>query len=261
MNSLIIILGIVIVFFIYLLFKYLTNTATTVSPSADFTKAVPSITGDSLTSATNLSYAYGIWLYVQNWDPNAKKTIFSRRDNIKLYLDDNSPTLKCDIVLADNTKKTVTITTNFQLQKWVYIIISVDNQFVDCYLDGKLVISQQVMKLQQSGTPGTPGATNTVIGPKQPGTSADSQLYLGNSDPSITSRFTAGSPGVSVGSGWSANALLFTRWTTPVDPYTAWEWYMKGNGKSKFSSLFGSYGVNYSILKDNITIINNQPIF
>ena len=240
MNSLVIILGIVLVFFIYLLFKYLTNTASTLNPTADFTKAIPTITGDTLRGATNLTYAHGIWLYVQNWDPSAQKTIFYRPNNIKLYLDQNTPTLKCDITVTSGPPKTITITNSFPLQKWVYIIISVDNQFVDCYLDGKLVISQQ------------------VVTPKQPVDSTTSPLYLGNSG---TPNFAAGTPGVSIGSGWSANALLFTRWTTAVDPQTAWEWYMKGNGKSSFGSMFGSYGVNYSVLKDNIAIVNNQPLF
>jgi hypothetical protein len=240
MNSLVIILGIVVVFFIYLLFKYLTNTSTTLSPTADFTKAIPTITGDTLTGATNLSYAHGIWLYVQNWDPSAQKTIFYRPNNIKLYLDQNAPTLKCDITLNSGGTQTITITNTFPLQKWVYIIISVDNQIVDCYLDGKLVISQQIPP------------------PKQPVDSTTSPLYLGNSG---TPNFSAGVAGVSIGSGWSANALIFTRWTTPVDPQMAWDWYMKGNGKSKFASLFGAYGINYSVLKDNITIVNNQPLF
>jgi hypothetical protein len=255
MNSLVIILGIVIIFFIYLLFKYLTNTATTLSPTADFTKAVPTITGDSLVGATNLSYAHGVWLYVQNWDPSVEKTIFYRPNNIKLYLDSNTPTLKCDIAMQDGSPeptKTILITNNFPLQKWVYIIVSVDNQFVDVYLDGKLVISQQAV------SPKIVNGVTTMYTPKQPGTSTEAPLYLGNSG---IPDFKSGSPGVSIGSGWSANALIFTRWTTAVDPQTAWDWYMKGNGKSKFAGMFGSYGVNYSVLKDNIAIINNQPLF
>ena len=255
MNTLVIILGIVLVFFVYLLFKYLTNTASTLNSAADFTKAIPAITGDALPAPTNLSYAHGVWLYVQNWDPTVQKTIFYRPNNIKLYLDPQSPTLYCDVTLDDDTAKTVMVTNSFPLQKWVYIIISVDNQFLDCYLDGKLVISQQVMKTK------TENNRNIVIAPKQPVDATASPLYLGNSGNPIGGTFTSGTPGASVGPGWSANALIFTRWTTPVDPQTAWDWYMKGNGRSKFNSLFGSYGVNYSVLKDNIVVINNQPLF
>jgi len=226
--------------------------------SADFTTALPSITGSSLPAATNLSYAYGIWLYVQNWDPSVQKTIFYRQNNIKLYLDQASPTLKCDIAMADPVKsvKTITVTNSFPLQKWVCIIISVDNQFVDCYLDGKLVLSQQAVLPTKSAD----GKSTIFYSPTQPLDATTQPLYLGNSGNPIGGTFTAGTS-TSVGSGWSANALLFTRWTTPVDPQTAWDWYMKGNGKSKIGSLFGAYGINYSVLKDNIAIVNNQPLF
>jgi len=256
MNSLVIILGILIIFFIYLLFAYLTSSSSTVAPSADLTKAIPSITGSALAGATNLSYGIGLWLYVQNWDSLAQKTIFYRPNNIKLYLAKDSPTLYCDVTLSDSTVKTVVVTTSFPLQKWVYIIISVDNQFLDCYLDGKLVMSQQVMNVKQNSD-----GTSSIIAPMQPTDSTTSPLYLGNSGNPVGGSFTAGTPGVSMGSGWSANVLILTRWTTAVDPQTAWDFYMKGNGKSKFASLFGSYGVNYSVLKDNIAIVNNQPLF
>jgi len=242
MNSLVIILGIVIIFFIYLLFQYLTNTATTISSSVDFTQSIPTITGSSIAGKTNVSYAYGIWLYIQNWDMNKSKYIFSTSGpgKISLYLDNNKPILYCNIATSP-AGTPIIITNNFPLQKWVYIIVSVDNQYVDCYLDGKLVKSQQL-----SVNPPVPNVE---------------KIYLGNTDPVVTpGSFTAGSPD-NVGSGWSANALIFTRWTTPVDPQTAWKWYMKGNGKSKFASLFGAYGVNYSILKDNVSIVNNQPLF
>jgi hypothetical protein len=260
MNSLVIILGIVIIFLIYLLVVFLMSTSATINNSADFTKVIPAITGNNLASATNVSYAYGIWLYVQNWDPSAQKTILYRPGNFKLYLDKQSPTLYCDVTLSDNTSsipsiKTVMITNTFPLQKWVCIVLSVDNQYLDCYLDGKLVLSYQIMK---SVT--TSGGSNTVIAPMQPVDSTTAPLYLGNSGNPVGGTFTAGTNGNS-GSGWSANALLVTRWTIPVDPQTAWNWYMKGNGQSTMGGMFGNYNVNYTILKDNIAIVNNKPLF
>jgi hypothetical protein len=189
---------------------------------------------------------------VQNWDPSVEKTLLFRNENFKLYLDKQSPTLKCDVILSDSTsaapsKKELMITNNFPLQKWVGVIISFDNQYLDCYLDGKLVISYQIVKV----------VNNNPVAPKQPLDATTSPLYLGNS--SITP-FRPSTNG-STGSGWNANALLLTRWTSPVDPQTAWDWYMKGNGQSKFGSMFSSYGVNYTILKDNIAIVNNKPLF
>jgi len=232
MNSLVIVLGIIIIFFIYLLFKYLANTSSMLVSTADFSKSVPTI--NSVASPTNTSYAYGIWLYVQKWDANTKsKIIFNRNENIKLYLDKSTPTLLCDVTMNAGEPKKIQITNNFPLQKWVCIIISIDNQILDCYLDGKLVLSQQVTTFSDD--------KKNYIFPKVP--SDKVVLSLGGD------------------STWSANALLFTRWTTAVDPQTAWDWYMKGNGKSKLKSLFTGYGVNYSILKNDVAIVNNQPLF
>jgi hypothetical protein len=250
MNSLVIILGILIVFLVYLLFMYLTSTASTITSTADFSKAIPGIT--NFASPTNMSHGFGLWLYVQNWDPAVEKTIMFRSDNLKLYLDKNTPTLMCEVTLSDSTatapsKKTVMITNNFPLQKWVGVIISFDNQYLDCYLDGKLVISYQIVG----------SGANNSIGPKTPSDASTAPLYLGNS---ATTPFNTPSAG-STGSGWSANALLLTRWTSPVDPQTAWDWYMKGNGKSKLGGVLNSYGVNYSILKDNVAIVNDAPLF
>jgi hypothetical protein len=38
-------------------------------------------------------------------------------------------------------QKTIIVSNNFPLQKWVYITVSVDNTIADIYLDGKLVKS------------------------------------------------------------------------------------------------------------------------
>ena len=97
---------------------------------------------------TSSRYAYGLWIYVNSWDNNENKTIYIRDENIKLYLDTDSPTLKCDITMTDDEVQSFEITDNFPLQKWVYIIISVDNQYIDCYLDGKLVRSGRAYTLK-----------------------------------------------------------------------------------------------------------------
>jgi hypothetical protein len=36
------------------------------------------------------------------------------------------------------------ITNNFPIQKWVHVVISVDNTSIDWYIDGKLITSQQL---------------------------------------------------------------------------------------------------------------------
>lgn len=237
MNPVIIILGIVIAILIYVLYRYFSVTSRTIQSSASLKTPVTQIT--DIQSPTNTRYAYGIWIYINSWDINANKTIFSRKDNLKLYLDKSSPTLKLDMTMNNSTaalpvKETLIVTDNFPIQKWCHIIVSVDNQFVDVYMDGKLVKSKRFYTTTMSGT--------TSIGnmPKTPGDTTI-PVFLGNSDGSIQP-FTA----------FDAYAAMFKRWTGPVDPQTAWSNYMEGNGGNSLSKTLSSYGINVAILKDNV---------
>jgi hypothetical protein len=160
-----------------------------------------------------------VWVYVNSWNNNLTKTIFGRANNIKLYLGMNTPTLKCDISTINGTES-VNITDNFPLQKWVYIIVSVDGRIIDCYINGKLVKSQ---KLSNDTT--------------QPGDAVASPIVMGNFDATLAN---------------------LTRTITPMDPQTAWNNYNKGNGMSGSGGLFsmGSYGANLSLIKDSIQFSN-----
>lgn len=237
MNPVLIILGIVIAILIYVLYRYFTIKSATIQSSASLKAPVTQIT--NIQSPTNTRYAYGIWVYINSWDINANKTIFSRKDNLKLYLDKSSPTLKLDMTMSNSkaalpVKETLVVTDNFPIQKWCQIIVSVDNQFVDVYMDGKLVKSKRFYTTTVSGT--------TTLGnmPKTPG-DVTVPVFLGNSDTSVVS-FTS----------FDAYIAMFKRWTGPVDPQSAWSSYMSGNGGNSLSKTLSSYGINVAILKDNV---------
>lgn len=227
-----IILSIIIIVLIYVLYAYVTSTVTTMQPAASLKTGVPPIT--KIEGATNTRYGYSLWLYVNTWDSSIEKTIFSRNENIKLYLDQTSPTLKLD--LAMNTKddkqatvyETMIITNNFPLQKWVSIAVSVDNQFADVYLDGKLVKSQRFYINNKDG--------NNGVHPKVPPSASDSPVILGNT----------------VGTSIDAFISEFKRWTVPIDPESAWDNYLAGNGTNSISRAFSSYGIDVAVLKNNV---------
>uniref|UniRef100_A0A6C0ET39 LamG-like jellyroll fold domain-containing protein n=1 Tax=viral metagenome TaxID=1070528 RepID=A0A6C0ET39_9ZZZZ len=156
MNTTAIILGIVIIILIYVLYRYFTNTTTTLGSLTDLssrsTTTPFTIKGD-IASSTSPRYSFGLWLYIDTWDSNQTKNIFYRQNSdtskydIRLYLEPYSPILKCDFYTKGSSStqtETITITNNFSVQKWVYIIISADNKIIDCYIDGKLVTSQQL---------------------------------------------------------------------------------------------------------------------
>ena len=251
MNPVIIILGVVIAILIYVLYTYFSTTSTQLSSVASLkTATLPDIT--SINNPTNTRYGYSIWVYVNSWDNSQVKTIFSRAGNISLNLSQNAPTLNCNIVMSDNTIMPMVITDNFPLQKWVCIAISVDNQFVDAYLEGKLVKSQRCAKLDSSG----------VISamPKVPGDSSV-PIKLGNL-PTVSVAAAAAPGGGTTPAPPAVTTLIvnpfdayiadFKRWTSPIDPQTAWSTYMSGNGGNGVTKALTSYGVNVSVLKNNI---------
>jgi len=215
MDYTIIILGIIIVFLVYYLYVNYIGTTSPMTKSADLNTAQPNIT--SINNPTNLNYAYGIWVYVNSWNNNSDKMIFGRANNIKLYLDKNTPTLNCS-VKTNQGDELVMITDNFPLQKWVYVIVSVDGRIVDCYINGKLIKSQKLI--------------NDTI---QPSDATKSPIVFGTFDALIAN---------------------FTRFITPMDPQSAWNYYNLGNGVSGSSFSMGSYGANLSLIKDSIQFSN-----
>lgn len=238
MTPVTIILSIIIIVLVYVLYAYLTGTVTSLKPAASLKTIVPPI--QQIEGAQNTRYGYSIWVYVNTWTNNTPKTIFSRSENIKVYLDNTSPTLKVDLAMNESddagatTYETMVVTTNFPLQKWVSISVSVDNQFVDVYLDGKLVKSQRFYK-----TTGVAPALQGVF-PKVPPNAATSPVNLGsiNADNVFTP--------------FDAFVAEFKRWTVPIDPASAWDNYLAGNGTNSISKAFSAYGIDVSVLKNNV---------
>ena len=224
MSPVAIILGIVITILIYVLYNFFrNNTGAILTKTSNLNTTndeTVAITSGSISSGKSAIYSYGLWLYVNTWSSTSTKTIFRRqnedssdKNDIKLYLDTTTPTLKCDFYTdysTDTPLETVNITTNFPIQKWVHIIVSVDNKIVDTYLDGKLITSQQL-----NGTPYV----------------SKGDIYLGKFD------------------AYMAN---FQNWNSAMDPQTAWKTYMSGNGGNGISKMFKSYGLDFSLKKDNV---------
>jgi hypothetical protein len=218
MDATTIIMIIIAVLLIYVLYVYFVKRSAVIAKSASLKAGNnPPIT--TLNSGQSTRYAYGIWVYVNTWDTVSQKTIFYRQQNsIMLYLDSSKPSLYCHIgtnpPTAPGESGDILITDNFPVQKWVYIIVSVDTNIVDCYLDGKLITSNKL-----ANSPVAPG--------------------LSSVDP------------IQLGSGWDAYIARFNNWAGPIGPQEAWDSYLSGNG-STVSRFLSAYGMTVSIYKDNI---------
>ena len=146
MNVALIILIIVILVLVLYLVYYVGFSAQTL---IDLNKSNATIANTDITNPTSTSFTYGVWAYVNNWTSGIKEICRAQVNSdvkFRIYLDSTSPTLKADIFTTDSSAptKTISITNNFPVQRWVYIVVSVEGSVVDCYLDGKLVKSQQL---------------------------------------------------------------------------------------------------------------------
>jgi hypothetical protein len=221
MDGTTIILGVVLLILLYILYKYLTTDTSLLQEYVYLNTTLEPIT--DLEKPQTPRYAYGFWIYVNTWDSSISKTIFERDNNLKVELDAN--TASCMVSMATGSDATtvnqIQLTDNFPLQKWVHIIVSVDNEFVDCYVDGKLVRSARVY------TPGTSG-TSAAIPSIPPDNSTP--VKLGPTE-------------------FDAYVAKFKRWIYPINPQTAYGEYMKGNGQG-WAGL-PNFGLDMTVMKDN----------
>lgn len=149
MNFALIILGIVLVFVLY----YFLNTgATTVlSNKLDLSTEQTDIPISKISDPASRKYSYEMWMYYYNFQPssNQQQYIISREGtngkNIGIFVDNLSPKLMLEYsataIGGTSVKKSVTITDNFPLQTWAHVIVSVDNSYIDVYMNGKLIKS------------------------------------------------------------------------------------------------------------------------
>jgi len=218
METTTIVLAIIVIALVYILYVFFVSSSSVISKSASL-KEGGNAPITEINSGQSTRYAYGIWVFVNTWDSMREKTIFSRDNNIRLYLAANKPSLYCTITCASKdgsslVEQNILITDNFAVQKWVYVVISSDNTIIDAYIDGKLVNS-----------------TKLATSPNQPGTAKDSPVIYG--------------------SGWDCYVAGLQNWVAPIGPQEAWDNYLSGNGNA-MSQLIGNYSFNLGISKDNV---------
>lgn len=218
MNWTVIVLGIIVVLLIYLLYTVFIQSSSVISKSASL-KEGGNDPITSINSGQSTRYTYGVWVYINTWDSTRQKTIFSRKNNLRLYLAENEPSLYCSITCASKdgsslTEQNILITDNFAIQKWVYVVISSDNTIIDAYIDGKLVNS-----------------TKLVTSPNSPDVAKNAPI--------------------SYGEGWDCYVAGLQNWKKPIGPQEVWDNYMSGNSNAA-SRFFGSYSFTFAVNKDNV---------
>ena len=243
-----IIIGVVIVVIILYLIWTFFFTSVKVLMSFQNANTLNCISGKEVSQSGLNNYSFSVWTYISDWSGNygSRKNIICIQKNpvsvgvnVKLFqlsLDANKNDLHI-YVNDDQSMRTRNITcsvTNFPVQAWVNISISVYNRAVDVYIDGKLV---RTCSLKNVAQPINAGST-IYIGGEGPG-GGESKCPDGVKFPGFT--------------GYIASVLYNPDIISPQD---AWNTYARGYNNSPFglNSLFQRYKLEFSFLKDNNVI-------
>lgn len=217
MNTVVIILGVLLIIVLYLSFFVFTGTQS-LTAKVDLGSQQAPILSKEISNPGSVRYSFEAWVYVYQFE-NGGKYLFSRAGtttgkNIGLKLGSTAPELILEYTSVNSagTKEasSLIISNNFPIQSWAHVIVSVDNNYIDVYMNGKLVKSIQA-----------------TLEPPSVGSSIEYGLT-------------------------KAYLAKFVRNTYPVDPQTAWDHYNVGNGISgSMSSLLGNYGATIVFNKDS----------
>ena len=220
MNYTLIILGILLVLVIYILYKVISEKGKSVTNKLNSVDTNPPWAYSSASRPNSSRYFLSWWIYVVQ--QNAQTTIFdvkpaSGSSNVNVTFKNNG-TMVYKILDGASTTHEHVLATNFPYQKWVYCVLSVDNNVVDVYIDGKMVRSQRL-----NYKPAHPDKDDSIFFNK---TNTDNEFHLAKME----------------------------RVPQPMDPTLACNKYMEGNGGSYFSRILSNYGASFTITKDDLDV-------
>ena len=150
MNTAVIILGVLLIVVTYLVFFVFTGSQS-LTAKVDLGSQQTAIPSGDISDPGSVRYSFETWVYVYQFDGTGGKYLFSRTSttsgkNIGLKFDSTSPILNLEYISINPTtgskaSKTLSISNNFPIQTWTHVIVSVDNNYIDVYMNGKLVKS------------------------------------------------------------------------------------------------------------------------
>jgi len=249
METWIIILGVVIIVIIFFLIRYYTMGTTSLANHIYLKNTNTDISSNAITNPSSILYSFGSWVYVNNFagpgnflysyvggpSGQPRPTCFTlllggTTIDGKTIGKPNSPVLTAMVTSPSSPgANLITITNNFPIQKWVHLLVAVDTIYVDCYIDGKLVISNP-LNAQITKSIQNPSITFAPPLPTTPPVVANPDIHL----------------------------TKLTRWDHPLDPQSVYNEYSAGNGLSQGGNLSIGLTVNNDNGSNNYTIYSNS---
>jgi hypothetical protein len=215
MNAKLVLAVVIILLLLYVIFKALTTTYTSLGTMQKWENET-TLQGSNLPSNFKANSAISIWFYIKKWVGDTK-VIHFKKDNATIFQVQFKPNTNTIQIFPRSgvtaAGKDCDIS-DFPLQKWVNLIISFNGSAMDVYVDGKLVKSCVVNEGSKLGE-----TTSIVLG-----------------------------DGQSNDVGFITNVKLKS---SPIAPQEAWDIYSQGFGGSPWSDILNKYKVKLSFIVDN----------
>lgn len=216
MNSKLVLAVIVILLLLYVIFKALTTTYTSLGSMQKWVNET-TLQGSNLPSSFKANSAISIWFYIKKWINGTKVIVFKKGTEtiFQIQFKDDANTIQVIPTSSSSTNADICEVAEFPLQKWVNLVVSFNGSAMDVYVDGKLVKSC-VVNL------GSRLAETDII-------------VLGDASKKDDV-------------GFITNVKLKA---APIAPQEAWDIYSQGFGGSPWSDLLNKYKVKLSFIVDN----------
>ena len=119
----------------------ISNTVSTMEPIVIPSSKLPLSEIDN-----GLSWTLVNWLYIEDWNYRfgQKKMIIDWGDNLQVFFEEKTNDLIIEITTIPLMKKERIIQKNIPLQRWICMILVLDNRQLDLFMDNKLVQSIQL---------------------------------------------------------------------------------------------------------------------
>jgi hypothetical protein len=223
MNSKLVLAVIVILLLLYVIFKALTTSYSTLGTMQKWTNKT-TLTSGNLPNSFKANSSISVWFYIKEWANSANVVTFfnnaganSGSEIFKIYLknDTNNIVIQPKATSSNPTNCEIS---EFPLQKWVNLIVSFNGSAMDVYVDGKLVKSCVVNMGSE--------LAKTL------------SIVLGEDPTTVRNKDV----------GFITNVKLKS---SPIAPQEAWDIYSQGFGGSPWSDLLNKYKVKLSFIVDN----------
>ncbi len=220
MNSKLVLAVIVILLLLYVIFKALTTTYTTLGTMQKWSNKT-TLQGSNLPSTFKANSAISVWFYIKKWVNGTNVVQFNAASNTAIFrvlFKNNTNTIQIFPRSGTSDSQYDCEIADFPLQKWVNLIISFNGSAMDVYVDGKLVKSCVV----NSGS-----------------RMQETQSIVLGDDSDLVKKDDV---------GFITNVKLKA---APIAPQEAWDIYSQGFGGSPWSDLLNKYKVKLSFIVDN----------